>query len=351
MRLPALTVAAALTLAAASPAIAATTTVSAPAPIEQLLIDVSVLHADSLKALKKAEDNEDAVRDVLDEWRLALIDAEDELAELREDARDLDGKLTKAQAAEFDEARETIREERAEVRELRVELLPADETVYVPEAVRVLGGLLDVVAVDAVERSAEGKNIVYGLPGVDGVAGVEGAGAGTAAASAAGTAAAAPATTATKPTEPAAALTPAAPAPAAPAAPAPTSVRYTAERMTGETTTETETTTNGTETNTESNTATTTTTGETTTSSTTSETTTAPTSIMENRRTSASTTTTPTTSSTYSSTSTTPTTTSTWDDDDERDDDLAETGSPMLSLIVLGALATLAGLVLMRRPA
>lgn len=344
MRLPALTVAAALTFAAASPAIAATTTVSAPAPIEQLLIDVSVLHADSLKALKNAGDNEDAVRDVLDEWRLALIDAEDELVELREDARDLDGKLTKAQAAEFDEARETIREERAEVRELRVELLPEDETVYVPEAVRVLGGLLDVVAVDAVERSAEGKNVVYGLPVVDGVAGVEGAGAGTAAA--------APATTATKPTEPAAALTPAAPAPAAPAAPAPTSVRYTAERMTGETTTETETTTNGTETNTESNTATTTTTGETTTSATTTEaTTTAPTSIMENRRTSASTTTTPTTSSTYSSTSTTPTTTSTWDDDDERDDDLAETGSPMLSLIVLGALATLAGLVLMRRPA
>ncbi|OEX93998.1 hypothetical protein A0K93_09685 [Corynebacterium sp. BCW_4722] len=343
MRLPALTVAAALTLAAASPAIAATTTVSAPAPIEQLLIDVTVLHADSLKALKKAGDNEDAVRDVLDEWRLTLIDAEDELAELREDARDLDGKLTKAQAAEFDEARETIREERAEVRELRVELLPADETVYVPEAVRVLGGLLDVVAVDAVERSAEGKNIVYGLPGVDGVAGVEGAGAGTAAA--------APAITATKPTEPAAALTPAAPAPAAPAAPAPTSVRYTAERMTGETTTETETTTNGTETNTESNTATTTTTSPTTSTETTSETTTAPTSIMENRRTSASTTTTPTTSSTYSSTSTTPTTTSTWDDDDERDDDLAETGSPMLSLIVLGALATLAGLVLMRRPA
>lgn len=348
MRLPALTVAAALTFAAASPAIAATTTVSAPAPIEQLLIDVSVLHADSLKALKKAGDNEDAVRDVLDEWRLALIDAEDELAELREDARDLDGKLTKAQAAEFDEARETIREERAEVRELRVELLPEDETVYVPEAVRVLGGLLDVVAVDAVERSAEGKNIVYGLPGVDGVAGVEGAGAGTAATSAAGTAAAAPATTATKPTEPAAALTPAAPAPAAPAAPAPTSVRYTAERMTGETTTETETTTNGTETNTESETTTPTTTS---TETTTEATTTAPTSIMENRRTSASTTTTPTTSSTYSSTSTTPTTTSTWDDDDERDDDLAETGSPMLSLIVLGALATLAGLVLMRRPA
>lgn len=344
MRLPALTVAAALTLAAASPAIAATTTVSAPAPIEQLLIDVSVLHADSLKALKKAGDNEDDVRDVLDEWRLALIDAEDELAELREDARDLDGKLTKAQAAEFDEARETIREERAEVRELRVELLPADETVYVPEAVRVLGGLLDVVAVDAVERSAEGKNIVYGLPGAD----AQPTGQQTAPTTAQ-TTAAKPATE-PKPTaqattpKPSAALTPSAPA----------GVRYTAERLADDADTSSSNGNSasdsagasGSETTTPATTPTTT-----STETTTEATTTAPTSIMENRRTSASTTTTPTTSSTYSSTSTTPTTTSTWDDDDERDDDLAETGSPMLSLIVLGALATLAGLVLMRRPA
>lgn len=348
MRLPTLTVAAALTLAAASPAIAATTTVSAPAPIEQLLIDVSVLHADSLKALKNAGDNEDAVRDVLDEWRLALIDAEDELAELREDARDLDGKLTKAQAAEFDEARETIREERAEVRELRVELLPEDETVYVPEAVRVLGGLLDVVTVDAVERSAEGKNVVYGLPGAD------------AQPTGQQTAPTTEQTTAAKPaTEPKPTAQATTPKPSAPLTPsAPTSVRYTAERRADDAdpsssngnSASDSSGASGSETTTPATTPTTT--SPTTSPTTTTEaTTTAPTSIMENRRTSASTTTTPTTSSTYSSTSTTPTTTSTWDDDDERDDDLAETGSPMLSLIVLGALATLAGLVLMRRPA
>lgn len=328
MRLPALATAAALMFAAASPALAATTTVSAPAPIEQLLDDVAVLHSDSLKALKKAGDDEEAVRAVLDGWRLALIGAEDDLAQLREDARDLDGKLTEAEQAEFDEAREAIRGERAEVRELRVELLPGDETVVVPEAVRALGGLLDVVAVDALERSAEGKNIVYGLPGDERA---------TAAAAAEGTA---KPTAAAAPAEPTVALTPS----------APTTARYTAERLADDDDSKTDTVT-PTTTSTVGETDTVNTSPTTTTSPTTAEaTTTAPTSIMENRRTSASTTTSSTSSSSYTS-STTPTTTSTWDDDDERDDDLAQTGSPMLSLIVLGALATLAGLALMRRPA
>lgn len=344
MRLPALAAAAALTLAAASPALAATTTVSAPAsPIEQLLGDVAVLHADSQKALKQAGDDEEAVRAVLDGWRLALIGAEDDLAQLREDARDLDGKLTEAEQAEFDEAREAIRDERAELRELRVELLPGDETVVLPEAVRALGGLLDVVAVDALERSAEGKNIVYGLPGADS----QPTGQPTAQATAQ-TTAAKPATE-PKPTaqattpKPSAALTPSAPA----------GVRYTAARLADDADPSSSNDNSASESADASGSETTTptTTSPTTSTETTTEaTTTAPTSIMENRRTSASTTTSSTSSSSYTS-STTPTTTSTWDDDDERDDDLAQTGSPMLSLIVLGALATLAGLVLMRRPA
>lgn len=337
MRLPALFAAAALTFAAASPAIAATTTATAPGPVELVLIDVSDAREAALTAIDEAEGDEEALRDALTQWRLALLDASDELTELRTEAKEAkgpNGKLTKKEEAKFDEAREVILAERAEVRELRAELFPEDEAVVIPAPIEGLGGILGTTALDIIERSEQGdKRIIFGVPGGEEPETTEVA-----------------TTTRTPATEP---------------APAPT-LFHRAERMQESTTTETSTSTSAessatgtttataTATATETTTpATTTTAAETTTSAattTSSEATTSATAILQNRTTSASTTT--------SSTTTSPTTSSSViatiiedDEDDERDDDLAETGTPMLSLIVLGALATLAGLVLVRRAA
>lgn len=332
MRLPAFFAAAALTFAAASPAIAATTTATAPGPVELVLIDVSDAREAALTAIDEAEGDEEALRDALTQWRLALLDASDELTELRTEAKEAkgpNGKLTKKEEAKFDEAREVILAERAEVRELRAELFPDDEAVVIPAPIEGLGGILGTTALDIIERSEQGdKRIIFGVPGGEEPETTEVA-----------------TTTRTPATEP---------------APAPT-LFHRAERMQESTTTETTTTSaessaTGTTTATATETttpATTTTAAETTTSAattTSSEATTSATAILQNRTTSASTTT--------SSSTTSPTTSSSViatiiedDEDDERDDDLAETGTPMLSLIVLGALATLAGLLLVRRPA
>lgn len=338
MRIPALAVAGALAFAAASPALAATTTVTAVSPLEQLLHDVSVSRTTALDTIDEANGDEEVIREAFAKWRADLLDAADREAELRKDAEKRSPELTPAQAKAYNDAEAKIKADRADLRELHAELLPDDPAIVLPESLRRLGGLVDIVAADAVERDAEqsGKVIQYGIPGIGAVEVAE-------------------EETAPVATTPSVALTPA-PVTPVPAQPKP---GYRAERLadtttetstvsstTSETTASSGTETTSTATGTETTTAATTTTGETTTSATTSWTST----IMQNRTTSAtSTTSSSTTSSTYSTTSSS-TTTSPYDDDDERDDDLAETGTPMLSLIVLGALATLAGLLLMRRP-
>ena len=304
-------------------------TLTTPAPpeseLEALLDDITATRTTSLDALEDAR-GDDEVREILTEWRKDLIDADDTVADLREDA----GELTEGEEAEFDEAADAIKAERAGVRKLRAELLLDDDTVVVPTAAEELAGLYGTTFFDALERSEDGDvRIVYGIPGADTEDGDDATG------TAKTTRTLAPNTKATTSTEP----TPA----------AASNLRLRAERMqdTDETTTpsesesETETTSSETSTSSSSSTASSTesspsSTESTTSSSTTSSSSTAP-SILQNRTTSATSTTSKSTTSSQSSTSRTTTTSN------ERDDDLADTGTPMRGLIGLGALALLAG--------
>ena len=284
-----------ITAAIAATALTLTTPAAPESELEALLDDVTATRTTSLDALEDA-DGDDEVREILNEWRKDLIDAADTVDDLREDA----GELTEDEEAEFDDAADAIKAERAGVRKLRAELLLDDDTVVVPTAAEELSGLYGTTFFDALERSEDGDvRIVYAIPGAD--------------------------TTTTEPT------VTAEPTPAA------SNLRLRAERM-QETTTpaesETETTT---ETSTESSPSSTeSTTTSSSSSSTTSPSSTAP-SIMQNRTTSATSTTSKSTTRSSSSTSRTTTTSN------ERDDDLADTGTPMRGLIGLGALALLAG--------
>ena len=120
----------------------------------------------------------------------------------------------------------------------------------------------------------------------------------------------------------------------------------TSNTTTSETTTGTATDT--TTTNTTTNTTTTSTTTGTSTSTTTSATTSGTATVLENRTTEATTTRT-STSSSSSTSSTTRTSTPTSTTSTTRSDDLAETGTPMLGLIALGALLVVGGVFLVRR--
>lgn len=293
-----------ITAAIAATALTLTTPAAPESELEALLDDVTATRTTSLDTLEDAE-GDDEVREILTEWRKDLIDAADTVAGLRENA----GELTEDEEAEFDEAADAIKAERAGVRKLRAELLLDDDTVVVPTAAEELSGLYGTTFFDALERSEDGDvRIVYAIPGAD--------------------------TTTTEPTvttEP---------------TPAASNLRLRAERM-QETTTpsesETETTTetstvsspSSTETSPTETTESSTTTSSSS-SSTTSSSSTAP-SIMQNRTTSATSTTSKSTTRSSSSTSRTTTTSN------ERDDDLADTGTPMRGLIGLGALALLAG--------
>lgn len=113
-------------------------------------------------------------------------------------------------------------------------------------------------------------------------------------------------------------------------------------------TTTSETTTDTTTTNTTTTSTTTGTSTSTTTSTTTSATTSGTATVLENRTTEA-TTTRSSTSSSSSTSSTTRTSTPTSTTSTTRSDDLAETGTPMLGLIALGALLVVGGVFLTRR--
>lgn len=312
MRIPAAIAAASLTLTPATPV----------EPVERLLDDVSATHESSITAINSAE-TDDEVRDVLIAWRKELIAAADELTELREEAAE-DG-LTEEEKATFDEAAETLKRERAGVRELRAELLPDDAPVVVPAPIEGLDGILGTTLFDAFERSEAGDApIVYGIPGSDAdraeptVTSV---------------------TTVTKPTvveEPSTTSATFAP-----------EVTHRVERLQDSettTTTATSTTTDASSTTTATATSTTTDASATTTATSTTTSSSAR-SVMENRTTSARSSSTTSSSTTTSSSSRTSSTTTT-KDDDERDGDLADTGTPMRALIAIGVLSLMIGAAL-----
>ena len=359
-------------IAAGTIVLAAAPFASAEEPLEQLLIDVTASHnshsetletqQEDIDAAKESGDDEalveaqDAYRATLKEWRTDLIDAADDLRELRQDAEqeaeESGTPLSKEDKKAFTEAADAIKEDRKTVRELRTEVLGDDEAVCLPGLVAGdtgLGGLLGTTAMDAVERSEQGdKRIAFDCAPESAHATTE-------------------VKRAEEPTTVAGSTEASTSVSAEPEATEETeateepNVRYRAnvladsdeeddETTSSSTSSESSTTsTSATSSSTSSPAETTTGTASSTTSSSssTSESTSA-TAILHNRTTSASSstkssTTTRTTSSTRSSSTTT--------EEDEREGDLAETGTPMLNLIVLALLLTAGGLFLVRRPA
>ena len=239
---------------------------------------------------------------------------------------------------------DTLRRERAGVRELRAELLPDDAPVVVPAPIEGLDGILGTTAFDAFERSEAGDApIVYGIPGSD--------------ADRAKPTLVPSVTSVTKPTvveEPTTTPPTTTPSSTTSATFAP-EVTHRVERLqdsdTESTTTETttpETTseTTSTATETETSATSTTTDASATATATSSSSSSSARSVLENRTTSAtSSSTTSSSSSTTSSSSKTSSTTTT-EDDDERDGDLADTGTPMRALIAIGMLSLMIGAAL-----
>ncbi|PAT14399.1 hypothetical protein CKJ84_08735 [Corynebacterium sp. NML 120412] len=358
-------------IAAGTIVLAAAPFASAEEPLEQLLIDVTASHnshsetletqQEDIDAAKESGDDEalveaqDAYRATLKEWRTDLIDAADDLRELRQDAEqeaeESGTPLSKEDKEAFTEAADAIKEDRKTVRELRTEVLGDDEAVCLPGLVAGdtgLGGLLGTTAMDAVERSEQGdKRIAFDCAPESAHATTE-------------VKRAEEPTTVAGSTEASTSVSAEPKEPEATEATGEPNVRYRAnvladsdeeddETTSSSTSNESSTTSTSTSTSTSSPAETTTGTASSTTSSSssTSESTSA-TAILHNRTTSASSstkssTTTRTTSSTRSSSTTT--------EEDEREGDLAETGTPMLNLIVLALLLTAGGVFLVRRPA
>ena len=358
-------------IAAGTIVLAAAPFASAEEPLEQLLIDVTASHnshsetletqQEDIDAAEESGDDEalveaqDAYRATLKEWRTDLIDAADDLRELRQDAEqeaeESGTPLSKEDKKAFTEAADAIKEDRKTVRELRTEVLGDDEAVCLPGLVAGdtgLGGLLGTTAMDAVERSEQGdKRIAFDCAPESTHATTE-------------VKRAEEPTTVAGSTEASTSTSAEPEATETTAATEEPNVRYRAnvladsdeeddETTSSSTSNESSTTSTSTSTSTSSPAETTTGTASSTTSSSssTSESTSA-TAILHNRTTSASSstkssTTTRTTSSTRSSSTTT--------EEDEREGDLAETGTPMLNLIVLALLLTAGGVFLVRRPA
>ena len=359
-------------IAAGTIVLAAAPFASAEEPLEQLLIDVTASHnshsetlaaqQEDIDAAEESGDDEalieaqDAYRATLKEWRTDLIDASDDLRELREDAEqeaeESGTPLSKEDKEAFTEAADAIKEDRQTVRELRTEVLGDDEAVCLPGLVAGdtgLGGLLGTTAMDAVERSEQGdKRIAFDCAPESAHATTE-------------VKRAEEPTTVAGSTEASTSTSAEPEATEATAATEEPNVRYRAnvladsdeedDETTSSSTSSESSTTSTSETSSSTSSAAETTTGTasstTSSSSSTSESTSA-TAILHNRTTSASSstkssTTTRTTSSTRSSSTTT--------EEDEREGDLAETGTPMRNLIVLALLLTAGGLFLVRRPA
>lgn len=359
-------------IAAGTIVLAAAPFASAEEPLEQLLIDVTASHnshsetleaqQEDIDAAEESGDDEalveaqDAYRATLKEWRTDLIDASDDLRELRADAEqeaeESGTPLSKEDKEAFTEVADAIKEDRQTVRELRTEVLGDDEAVCLPGLVAGdtgLGGLLGTTAMDAVERSEQGdKRIAFDCAPESTHATTE-------------VKRAEEPTTVAGSTEASTSTSAEPEATETTAATEEPNVRYRAnvladsdeedDETTSSSTSSESSTTSTSETSSSTSSAAETTTGTasstTSSSSSTSESTSA-TAILHNRTTSASSstkssTTTRTTSSTRSASTTT--------EEDEREGDLAETGTPMLNLIVLALLLTAGGLFLVRRPA
>ena len=359
-------------IAAGTIVLAAAPFASAEEPLEQLLIDVTASHnshsetleaqQEDIDAAEESGDDEalveaqDAYRATLKEWRTDLIDAADDLRELRahaeQEAEESGTPLSKEDKEAFTEAADAIKEDRKTVRELRTEVLGDDEAVCLPGLIAGdtgLGGLLGTTAMDAVERSEQGdKRIAFDCAPESTHATTE-------------VKRAEEPTTVAGSTEASTSTSAESEATETTAATEEPNVRYRANVLADSDEEDDETTSSSSESSTTSTSATETSSStsspaETTTgtassttssSSSTSESTSA-TAILHNRTTSASSstkssTTTRTTSSTRSSSTTT--------EEDEREGDLAETGTPMLNLIVLALLLTAGGVFLVRRPA
>ena len=364
-------------IAAGTIVLAAAPFASAEEPLEQLLIDVTASHnshsetleaqQEDIDAAEESGDDEalveaqDAYRATLKEWRTDLIDASDDLRELRADAEqeaeESGTPLSKEDKEAFTEVADAIKEDRQTVRELRTEVLGDDEAVCLPGLIAGdtgLGGLLGTTAMDAVERSEQGdKRIAFDCAPESTHATTE-------------VKRAEEPTTVAGSTEASTSTSAEPEATETTAATEEPNVRYRAnvladsdeeddededDETTSSSTSSESSTTSTSETSSSTSSAAETTTGTasstTSSSSSTSESTSA-TAILHNRTTSASSstkssTTTRTTSSTRSASTTT--------EEDEREGDLAETGTPMLNLIVLALLLTAGGLFLVRRPA
>ena len=134
-------------IAAGTIVLAAAPFASAEEPLEQLLIDVTASHnshsetleaqQEDIDAAEESGDDEalveaqDAYRATLKEWRTDLIDASDDLRELRADAEqeaeESGTPLSKEDKEAFTEVADAIKEDRQTVRELRTEVLGDDE--------------------------------------------------------------------------------------------------------------------------------------------------------------------------------------------------------------------------------
>lgn len=331
MRTASALIAAAAALALSAPAASATLT-SAPAPVvltedseapeltREELIEAAI-KASEAYAKKQTPKTEAALREALEAWLADVTERMDELDAERDEAGELPEELADTEAE--------LLEERVLLRKLYKELPLDDASTHPLPTILTEANVADE---EAEVTTAEATAALLG-EGAEAEADEADEAAGADAAEAAAEEAAEPVAT-----ERAAAKTK--------RATAEPTLRQRVVTLADDTTTSTttsETTTDTTTTNT-STTSTTTTGTSTTSSATTSGTAT----VLENRTTEA-TTTRSSTSTSSSTSSTTRTSTPTSTTSTTRNDDLAETGTPMLGLIALGALLVVGGVFLTRR--
>lgn len=329
MRTASALIAAAAALALSAPAASATLT-SAPAPVvvtegseapeltRTELIEAAI-KASEAYAKKQTPKTEAALREALEAWLADVTERMDELDAERDEAGELPEELADAEAE--------LLEERVLLRKLYKELPLDDASTHPLPTILTEANVADE---EAEVTTAEATAALLG-EGAEAEEADEAAGADAAEAAA------------EEAKEPVAAELATAKTARATAEP---TLRQRVVTLADDTTTSTttsETTTDTTTTNT-STTSTTTTGTSTTSSATTSGTAT----VLENRTTEA-TTTRSSTSTSSSTSSTTRTSTPTSTTSTTRNDDLAETGTPMLGLIALGALLVVGGVFLTRR--
>ena len=334
MRTASALIAAAAALVLSAPAASATLT-SSPAPVvltegseapeltREELIEAAI-KASEAYAKKQTPKTEAALREALEAWLADVTERMDELDAERDEAGELPEELADTEAE--------LLEERVLLRKLYKELPLDDASTHPLPTILTEANVADEEA-EVTTAEATAAVLGEGAEDADADAGAEAAGA--EAAEVAAEEAAEPVAT-----ERATAKT-------ARATAEPT-LRQRVVTLADDTTTSETTTSETTTDTTTTNTTTTSTTTGTPTSTTTSATTSGTATVLENRTTEA-TTTRSSTSSSSSTSSTTRTSTPTSTTSTTRSDDLAETGTPMLGLIALGALLVVGGVFLTRR--